>query len=115
MRKVLEQARLADSAVKAMDSFHQSYVQEVEEAVKSNKYVIVGMKQNPVVSKARNILTEKGIQFKYIEYGSYFSMWKPRLAVKLWSGWPTFPMVFVEGKLIGGCKEMSAYLEAQKN
>lgn len=115
MRKVLEQAQLADSAVKAMDNFHQSYVQEVEEAVKTNKYVVVGMKQNPVVSKARKILTAKGISFKYIEHGSYFSMWKPRLAIKLWSGWPTFPMVFIDGKLIGGCKEMSAYLESQNN
>ena len=25
-----------------------------------------------------------------------------RLAIKLWSGWPTFPQVFVRGELIGG-------------
>ena len=23
-------------------------------------------------------------------------------AIKLWSGWPTFPQVFVDGTLIGG-------------
>ena len=31
-----------------------------------------------------------------------FSEWKKRLAIKLWSGWPTFPQVFVRGTLIGG-------------
>ena len=36
------------------------------------------------------------------EYGSYFSKWKERLAIKLWSGWPTFPQVFVRASLIGG-------------
>jgi hypothetical protein len=34
----------------------------------------------------------------YLEYGSYFSKWKERLAIKLWSGWPTFPQVFVDGR-----------------
>jgi monothiol glutaredoxin len=27
---------------------------------------------------------------------------KERLAIKLWSGWPTFPQVYVHGVLIGG-------------
>ncbi|MDB4971522.1 MAG: hypothetical protein JWN44_7211, partial [Myxococcales bacterium] len=27
---------------------------------------------------------------------------KRRLAIKLWSGWPTFPQVFVRGTLLGG-------------
>ena len=30
---------------------------------------------------------------------------KKRLAIKLWSGWPTFPQVFVRGVLIGGNDE----------
>jgi monothiol glutaredoxin len=113
MRKVLDSAKLADSAVKAISEFYPSSVQEVEEAIKANDYVVVGMKQNPVVKKARRLLDEKGIAFKYIENGGYFSMWKPRLAIKLWSGWPTYPMVFVKGKLIGGCSELVDFLEAQ--
>ncbi|HEX7602476.1 MAG TPA: glutaredoxin domain-containing protein, partial [Polyangiaceae bacterium] len=52
--------------------------------------------------KVRNALSEAGIEFKYVEYGSYFSKWKERLAIKLWSGWPTFPQVFVRGVLLGG-------------
>ncbi len=48
------------------------------------------------------MLNEAKIAFTYIEYGSYFSEWRKRLAIKLWSGWPTFPQVFVRGELIGG-------------
>jgi glutaredoxin-related protein len=28
----------------------------------------------------------------------------------MWTGWPTFPMVFVKGKLIGGGSELKALL-----
>ena len=60
------------------------------------------MAQNPHVKNVRKALTEAGIEFEYLEFGSYFSAWKQRLALKLWSGWPTFPQVFVRGTLIGG-------------
>ena len=52
--------------------------------------------------RARQVLSDAGVEFTYLEYGSYFSRWKERLAIKLWSGWPTFPQVFVRGVLIGG-------------
>jgi glutaredoxin-related protein len=42
------------------------------------------------------------VTYKYLEYGSYLSQWKTRLAIKLWSGFPTFPQVYVNGTLIGG-------------
>jgi glutaredoxin-related protein len=58
--------------------------------------------QNPHVRKVRKALDEAGISHTYLEYGSYFSEWRKRLAIKLWSGWPTFPQVFVRGVLIGG-------------
>ena len=114
MRKTIAPEKLAESALNAIENFHPTFVNEVESAIHSNKFVIVGMAQNPVVSKARKLLNEKKITFKYLEYGSYFSKWKERLAIKLWSGWPTFPMVFVDGKLIGGCSELATYLQNQK-
>ncbi|MEO7111736.1 MAG: glutaredoxin domain-containing protein, partial [Polyangiaceae bacterium] len=64
--------------------------------------VVVGMSQNPHVKNVRRALQTAGVTFTYLEYGSYFSAWKQRLAIKLWSGWPTFPQVFVKGVLIGG-------------
>lgn len=115
MRKTLDQTKLADSAASAIENFHAQYVNEVETSIQANKFVIVGMQMNPVVSKARKILTEANIDFKYIENGSYFSMWKQRLAIKIWSGWPTFPMVFIDGKLIGGCAELAQWMKSKKN
>jgi glutaredoxin-related protein len=43
-------------------------------------------------------------------YGSYLSMWRPRSALKMWTGWPTFPMVFVRGTLVGGAAEVEKLL-----
>ena len=68
--------------------------------------IIVGMAQNPFVKKSRQFLEAEGIGFTYLEYGSYLSKWKERLALKLWAGFPTFPMVFIEGKLMGGLSEI---------
>lgn len=106
MRKVLNAEKISAAAEKAMQSFHPQYVEEVEKAIQTNSYVIVGMAQNPVVKKARKFLDEKGIKYVYIEHGSYLSKWRERLAIKLWSGWPTFPMVFKDGQLLGGCAEL---------
>jgi monothiol glutaredoxin len=39
-------------------------------------------------------------------YGSYFSAWRRRNALKMWPGWPTFPMVFVKGILVGGARDL---------
>ena len=30
-----------------------------------------------------------------------------RLVLKLWTGWPTFPMVFVKGVLVGGADDLA--------
>ncbi len=60
------------------------------------------MAQNPHVKNVRKALDDAGIPFKYLEFGSYLSSWRPRLAIKIWSGWPTFPQVFVRGVLLGG-------------
>lgn len=72
------------------------------DAVARHDVVVVGMAQNPHVKNVRKALTDAQIPFTYLEYGSYFSGWQRRLAVKLWSGWPTFPQVVVRGTLIGG-------------
>jgi glutaredoxin-related protein len=86
-------------------------VQEVSQAVAANGVVVVGMKQNPVVKKARKSLQEAGVDFIYLEYGSYTSQWHKRLALKMWSGWATFPMIFVDQTLIGGNAELLALLK----
>ena len=62
----------------------------------------------PFVNKARKALDDAGVKFTYLEFGSYVSQWKQRLALKLWAGFPTFPMVFVDGTLVGGHAELAA-------
>ncbi|OFZ29695.1 MAG: hypothetical protein A2622_10760 [Bdellovibrionales bacterium RIFCSPHIGHO2_01_FULL_40_29] len=111
MRKILTSEKTHQIAKEAMASFHNEIVQEVEKATHTYEWVVVGMKQNPVVTSAKKFLNEKQIPFHYIEYGSYFSKWKQRLAIKLWSGWPTFPQIFHKGVLIGGYSDLKKYLK----
>jgi glutaredoxin-related protein len=59
---------------------------------------------------ARKNLTKAGFDFKYIEYGSYTRMWRKRLDLKMWTGWPTFPMIFVDQQLIGGNSDLKKLL-----
>jgi glutaredoxin-related protein len=101
-RKILDPARVHPKATELMNRRHAETVREVEEAIAKHSVVVVGMAQNPHVRKVRKALSEAGIAFEYLEYGSYLSEWGRRLAIKLWSGWPTFPQVFVRGVLIGG-------------
>ena len=111
MRKVLSNDKIHQSAHSAMAKFHPNAVSEIEAAIAAHDWVVVGMAQNPVVMKARKVLNAQNIQFHYIEHGSYFSGWKIRLAIKLWSGWPTFPQIFHKGILIGGCADLEKYLK----
>lgn len=109
MRKILPTDKIQKGAQTAINHFHADVVKEVEKAVTDHEWVIVGMRQNPVVKKARKILDSRGVKYHYIEYGSYFGEWKKRLAIKLWSGWPTFPQVFHKGVLVGGAKDLESY------
>lgn len=85
-----------------MRANHADTIREVEDAIAAHDVVVVGMAQNPHVKNVRKALEEAGVEVHYLEYGSYFSEWKTRLAIKMWSGWPTFPQVYVKGELIGG-------------
>lgn len=101
-RKQLDPSKVHPDAAKLLDGRHPETIAEIEAAIAENKVVVVGMAQNPHVKNVRKALTEAGVEFKYLEYGSYFSEWPRRLTIKLWSGWPTFPQVFVRGMLVGG-------------
>jgi glutaredoxin-related protein len=81
-------------------------VKEVQEAVAAHDVVIVGMAINPAPRKARKLLDAAGIPYKYLEYGSYFRQWRRRTALKMWTGWQTFPMIFVKGTFVGGASDL---------
>jgi monothiol glutaredoxin len=101
-RPALDTSRIAPDAVAKMGAFHADVVRQVVETVAREPVVVVGMAQNPHVKNVRKALDAAGVKFTYLEYGSYFGDWRKRLAIKLWSGWPTFPQVFVRGALVGG-------------
>ncbi len=107
-RRTLPSSRLTLAASEEALAFHRAVVDEVEQAVSASPLVVVGMAQNPFCRKVRDALSAASFEYKYLEYGSYLSKWKERLAIKLWSGWPTFPQVFVRGVLIGGADATNA-------
>jgi monothiol glutaredoxin len=105
-RPLLPETSVHPAIRAAIASNHRELIDEVQAAVAAHPVVVVGMKQNPFPKKARKLLREHNIEFHYLEYGSYFSAWRPRTALKMWSGWPTFPMIFVNGTLVGGAQDL---------
>ena len=83
---------------------------EVQAAIAAHAVVVVGMAMNPFPRKARRLLDAAGVAHHYLEYGSYLNSWRDRNALKMWTGWPTFPMVFVKGTLVGGANEVAKLL-----
>jgi monothiol glutaredoxin len=111
-RRILDESRIHPAIREHVATNHADIVREVEAAVSASAVVIVGMRWNPVVRSARKALDNANIAYKYLEYGSYFSDWRRRNALKMWTGWPTFPMVFVRGVLVGGGSDVAKLLES---
>lgn len=111
-RNILDQDRIHPAIRGTVSNYHRELVAEVEAAVATHRVVVVGMGLNPFPRKARKILDGLGVQYHYLSYGNYFSQWRVRLALKLWSGWTTFPLVFVNGLLIGGASELQALVDS---
>lgn len=111
-RPVLEEARLHPAIREKVATHRVEIVQEVEAAIAANDIVIIGMKQNPFPKKARGLLDRAGLAYKYLEFGGYLSDWRRRNALKMWSGWPTMPMVFVKGVLVGGADDLKRLLDS---
>ncbi len=111
-RIVLDPAQIHPAIGEAIAGYHADVVGKVQAAVAANDVVIVGMRQNPFPKRARKALDAAGIAYRYLEYGSYFGEWKARLALKMWSGWPTLPMIFVKGVLIGGASDLERLIKA---
>lgn len=111
-RAVLSEDRIDPQIRDRIAAHHRDIVEEVEAAIAAHDVVVVGMKQNPYPRRAKRALATRGVPFHYLEYGSYLSTWRRRNALKMWSGWPTFPMVFVKGVLVGGADELEQLLQS---
>ena len=111
-RSILEEDRIHPAIRDEIAGNNSAIVREVEAAIAANDVVVVGMKRNPFPRKARKMLDARKIAYQYLEYGSYLSEWRRRNALKMWSGWPTFPMIFVKGVLIGGADDLERLIES---
>jgi glutaredoxin-related protein len=108
---------LAESAIhpairQRIAAHHLPVIQQVQSAIAVQPVVVVGLSGNPFVGKARKALTAAGVAHEYIEFGSYVSQWRLRNALKMWTGWPTFPMVFVRGTLVGGAEDLRRLIDS---
>ncbi len=79
--------------------------EKITNLINSNK-IFLFMKGSPEMpqcgfsNKVVEILQEKGVQFSHFDILSDEHM---RQAVKEYANWPTYPQLWVNGKLIGGC------------
>lgn len=106
-RNILDEDHIHPAVREKVAGYHAGIVAEVKAAIASSDVVVVGMTMNPFPRKACKALEAEGIAFRYLEYGSYLGEWRPRSALKMWTGWPTFPMVFVRGVLVGGASDVA--------
>jgi glutaredoxin-related protein len=106
-RPILDETHLHPAIRERVATLHQGTLEEVRQAVAQHDVVVVGMAGNPFVRKARRALAAAGVPCQYLEYGSYLSQWRRRNVLKMWTGWPTLPLVFVKGSLVGGASDLA--------
>ena len=111
-RSVLDEAHIHRAIRDKISDSNADIVREVQAAIAANSVVVVGMAQNPFPRKARKALDAVGTPYRYLEYGSYLGGWRRRNALKMWTGWPTLPMVFVNGILVGGANDLERLIES---
>jgi glutaredoxin-related protein len=112
MRDVLPEANVHPGIRDKIATYRADQLAEVKALVAAQRVVVLGMAQNPFPKRARRLLDSQGIPYEYLGIGSYLSQWRRRLGLKMWTGWPTFPMVFVDGVLIGGHQDLLRIVES---
>ncbi|WP_312260438.1 glutaredoxin domain-containing protein [Limnohabitans sp.] len=111
-RPLLGESAIHPAVRQRIAEHHLSVILQVQTAIGLHPVVVVGLSGNPFVGKARKALAAAGVAHEYIEFGSYFSQWRLRNALKMWTGWPTFPMVFVRGTLVGGADDLRRLIDS---
>jgi len=111
-RQVLEESSLHPAIRDKVANLNADIVHNVQAAAASNPVLVVGMAFNAPGRAARKALAAAGVPYHYLEYGSYLGQWRRRNALKMWTGWPTFPMIFVKGQLVGGANDLRKLIES---
>jgi len=105
-RPILDEAHIHPAIRDSIANQYESTLREVQAATAQHAVLVVGMSGNPFCRRARKALAAAGVACHYLEYGSYFSQWRRRNALKMWTGWATMPLVFVKGVLVGGAEDL---------
>ena len=111
-RQILDESRVHPAIRDKVANLNADIVHNVQAAAGSNPVLVVGMRGNPHCRRARAALVAAEVPHHYLEYGSYLSAWRQRNALKMWTGWPTFPMVFVKGSLVGGNNDLQRLIDS---
>jgi glutaredoxin-related protein len=106
-RHTLPEDQIHPAVRDAVARAHHDVVSQALAAVAAHPVVVFGMRGNPFVKRARKALDAVGVAHHDVDLGSYLAEWRRRTALKMWSGWPTFPMVFVKGQLVGGADDLA--------
>lgn len=109
-RSILDEPHIHPAIRDTVANLHADIVHNVRSAAASHAVLVVGMALNVPARRARRALDAAGVSYQYLQFGSYFGGWRRRNALKMWTGWPTFPMVFVKGQLIGGASDLQRLL-----
>lgn len=111
-RYILDEAKIHPAARQKINDSFRSFLEGVIKTVETDNVVVIGMAQNPNCKRACKILDRENTTYTYLEYGNYLKEWRKRNSIKMWSGWKTFPMVFVQGTLIGGADDLQALIKS---
>ncbi len=111
-RPLLPESAIHPAIAAQIGTPDKSTLAEVQAAVAAQDVVVVGMAQNPFPRRARKALDKAGVPYTYLEYGSYLGRWRDRLALKMWTGWPTFPQIFVRGLFVGGAEDLQKLIDS---
>lgn len=111
-RVTFDSTRVHPAIVGQVGNYQAELIARVESLIQQHDVVIVGMSMNPFPGRARRLLDSHGIAYEYLGLGSYLSQWRLRLGLKMWTGWPTFPMIFVKRTFIGGFRELKRLVDS---
>ena len=112
MRNIFPEAKVHPSIGEKIANYRKEQIDQVKSLISAHRVLVVGMTQNPFPKRARRLLDSQGIGYEYLGIGSYLSEWRKRLVLKMWTGWPTFPMIFIDGVLIGGFEDLVPLVES---
>lgn len=110
-RYILDESKIHPNIQSTISDSFRNIVEEVISATENNNIVVIGMAGNPNCKRACKLLDSNNKTYRYLEYGSYLKEWRKRNALKMWTGWKTFPMVFVNGILVGGADDLTRLIK----